>query len=149
MSGDVEGLVETSLNMGILSLKKEQINLGFSVRSSIESAKYMLVEKLYALTESLGGSCKSAGDYPGWAYRVDSPLRDSMAAIYKEMFGKEPQIEAIHAGLECGFFLGKIPELDCVSIGPDMKDIHTTEETMSISSVKRVWEFILKILANA
>ena len=149
MSGDVEGLVETSLNMGILSLKKEQMNLGFSVRSSIESAKYMLEEKLYALTQSLGGSCKSAGDYPGWAYRVDSPLRESMTAVYKEMFGKEPKIEAIHAGLECGFFLGKIPELDCVSIGPDMKDIHTTEETMSISSVKRVWEFILKVLANA
>ena len=149
MSGDVEGLVETSLNMGQLSMKKEQINLGFSVRSSIESAKYMLVEKLYALTESFGGSCKSSGDYPGWAYRVDSPLRDSMKKVYVEMFGKEPEIEAIHAGLECGFFLGKIPELDCVSIGPDMKDIHTTEETMSISSVKRVWEFILKVLEEA
>ena len=149
MSGDVEGLVETSLNMGQLSMKKDQINLGFSVRSSIESAKYMLEEKLYALTESLGGSCKSTGDYPGWAYRVDSPLRDSMKKIYVEMFGKEPKIEAIHAGLECGFFLGKIPELDCVSIGPDMKDIHTTEETMSISSVKRVWEFILKVLEEA
>ncbi|MBR3602037.1 MAG: aminoacyl-histidine dipeptidase [Lachnospiraceae bacterium] len=149
MSGDVEGLVETSLNMGQLSMKKEQINLGFSVRSSIESAKYMLVEKLYALTESFGGSCKSAGDYPGWAYRVDSPLRDSMVKIYTEMFGKAPKIEAIHAGLECGFFLGKIPELDCVSIGPEMKDIHTTEETMSISSVKRTWEFILKVLEEA
>ena len=149
MSGDVEGLVETSLNMGQLSMKKDQINLGFSVRSSIESAKYMLVEKLYALTESYGGSCKSTGDYPGWAYRVDSPLRDSMEKIYTEMFGKAPKIEAIHAGLECGFFLGKIPELDCVSIGPDMKDIHTTEETMSISSVKRTWEFILKILEEA
>lgn len=149
MSGDVEGLVETSLNMGQLSMKKEQINLGFSVRSSIESAKYMLVEKLYALTESFGGSYKSTGDYPGWAYRVDSPLRDSMVNIYTEMFGKAPKIEAIHAGLECGFFLGKIPELDCVSIGPDMKDIHTTEETMSISSVKRTWEFILKVLAEA
>ena len=149
MSGDVEGLVETSLNMGQLSMKKEQINLGFSVRSSIESAKYMLVEKLYALTESFGGNCKSTGDYPGWAYRVDSPLRDSMTKIYTEMFGKAPKIEAIHAGLECGFFLGKIPELDCVSIGPDMKDIHTTEETMSISSVKRTWEFILKVLEEA
>ena len=114
-----------------------------------ESAKYMLVEKLYALTESFGGRCKSAGDYPGWAYRVDSPLRDSMVKIYTEMFGKAPKIEAIHAGLECGFFLGKIPELDCVSIGPEMKDIHTTEETMSISSVKRTWEFILKVLAEA
>ena len=149
MSGDVEGLVETSLNMGILSMKEEQMNLGFSVRSSIESAKYMLEEKLYALTESLGGSCTSTGDYPGWAYRVDSPLRDSMAEIYTKMYGKAPKIEAIHAGLECGFFLGKIPELDCVSIGPDMKDIHTTEETMSISSVKRTWEFILKVLEEA
>ena len=72
-----------------------------------------------------------------------------MVEIYKEMFGSEPKIEAIHAGLECGFFLGKIPELDCVSIGPDMKDIHTTEEMMSISSVKRMWEFILKVLAEA
>lgn len=149
MSGDVEGLVETSLNMGLLSLKEDKLNLGFSVRSSVESAKYMLEEKLYALTESFGGICKSAGDYPGWAYRVDSPLRDSMVEIYKEMFGCEPKIEAIHAGLECGFFLGKIPELDCVSIGPDMKDIHTTEERMSISSVKRSWEFILKILEQA
>lgn len=149
MSGDVEGLVETSLNLGQLSMEKEQLNLGFSVRSSIESSKYMLEEKLYALTESYGGNCKTAGDYPGWAYRVDSPLRDSMERIYTEMFGKAPKIEAIHAGLECGFFLGKIPELDCVSIGPDMKDIHTTEEVMSISSVKRVWEFILKVLAEA
>ena len=149
MSGDVEGLVETSLNMGLLTLKEDRINLGFSVRSSVESAKYMLEEKLYALTESFGGSCKSAGDYPGWAYRVDSPLRESMQKIYTEMFGKEAKIEAIHAGLECGFFLGKIPELDCVSIGPDMKDIHTTEEMMSISSVKRVWEFILRVLEEA
>ena len=149
MSGDVEGLVETSLNMGLLSLKEDRMNLGFSVRSSVESAKYMLEEKLYAFTESFGGSCRSTGDYPGWAYRVDSPLRDSMVTIYKEMFGSEPKIEAIHAGLECGFFLGKIPELDCVSIGPDMKDIHTTEEMMSISSVKRMWEFVLKVLAEA
>lgn len=149
MSGDVEGLVETSLNMGQLSLKAEELCLGFSVRSSIESAKYMLEEKIYTLTESLGGSCRSTGDYPGWAYKVDSPLRDLMEKIYLEMFGKAPKIEAIHAGLECGFFLGKIPQLDCVSIGPDMKDIHTTEETMSISSVKRTWEFILKILEEA
>ena len=149
MSGDVEGLVETSLNMGILSMKKDYLRMGFSLRSSVESAKYMLEEKVYALTESFGGSCKSTGDYPGWAYRVDSPLRDTMLEIYKEMFGSEPKIEAIHAGLECGFFLGKIPELDCVSIGPDMKDIHTTEEMMSISSVKRSWEFILKILEQA
>ncbi len=149
MSGDVEGLVETSLNLGQLSVKEKCLSLGFSVRSSIESAKYMLEEKIYTLTESMGGSCKSTGDYPGWAYRVESPLRDKMQKIYEELFHKAPKIEAIHAGLECGFFLGKIPELDCVSIGPDMKNIHTTEETMSISSVKRTWEFILKILEEA
>ena len=146
MSGDVKGLVETSLNLGLVSVKETQMNLGLSLRSSRESAKYMLEEKVYALTESMGGNCKTAGDYPGWAYKVVSPLRDSMIKIYQRMFGKEPVVEAIHAGLECGFFADKIPGLDCVSLGPDMKDIHTTEETMSISSVKRTWEFLLKIL---
>ena len=149
MSGDVEGLVETSLNMGTLSLKEDYVRLGFSVRSSIESAKYMLEEKLYAITESLGGCCKSTGDYPGWAYRVESPLRDKMVELYTEMFGKAPEIQAIHAGLECGFFLGKRPQLDCISIGPDMKDIHTTEETMSISSVQRTWKFVCQVLKEA
>ena len=149
MSADVPGLVETSLNMGLLSLKEDGIHAGFSVRSSIECAKYMLEEKLYSLTEGLGGSCTSTGDYPGWAYRVDSPLRELMKKVYVEMYGKEPVIEAVHAGLECGFFLGKRPELDCVSMGPDMKDIHTTEERMSISSVKRVWEYLIEVLKQA
>ena len=69
-----------------------------------------------------------------------------MVSVYREMFGKEPQIEAIHAGLECGILAGKIKDLDCVSIGPDMKDIHTTEERLSISSTQRVWQFVLKVL---
>lgn len=145
-SGEVEGLVETSLNMGLLSSDEEKISLGFSLRSSLDSVKYALKAKLFALTESLGGSCRVSGDYPGWAYRKDSPLRDRMAEVYKKMYAKEPKLEAIHAGLECGFFLGKIPELDCVSIGPDMKNIHTTEETMSIASVGRTWEFLCRVL---
>lgn len=149
MSADVKGLVETSLNMGLLSLKEDGLHAGFSVRSSLESAKYALEEKLYVLTESLGGSCKTTGDYPGWAYRVDSPLRELMLRIFKEKYGKEPVVEAIHAGLECGFFLDKIPQLDCISMGPDMKDIHTTEEKMSISSVKRVWEYLVEVLKQA
>ena len=149
MSADVKGLVETSLNMGLLSLKEDGIHAGFSVRSSLESAKYALEKKLYLLTKTLGGNCTTSGDYPGWAYRVNSPLRELMLKVYRELFGKEPVVEAIHAGLECGFFLGKIPELDCVSMGPDMKDIHTTEERMSISSVKRVWEYLVKVLEQA
>lgn len=149
MSGDVPGLVETSLNLGLLSLKEDGLHLGFSVRSSIESAKYMVEQKLYCLTEGMGGKCTSQGDYPGWAYRADSPLRELMVRVYQSMYGKAPVIEAIHAGLECGFFVNKIPELDCVSLGPDMKDIHTTEERMSISSVKRVWEYLLEVLSQA
>ena len=149
MSQDLPGLVETSLNMGVMKIDEEGISTCFSVRSSVASAKDYLTSRLEQFTEMLGGKVSYHGDYPGWAYRVDLPLRDLMEKIYREMFGKAPKIEAIHAGLECGFFLGKIPELDCVSIGPDMKDIHTTEETMSISSVKRTWEFILKILEQA
>ena len=149
MSGEVKGLVETSLNMGLLSLKEDGLHAGFSVRSSLESAKYALEEKLYMLTEQLGGECITTGDYPGWAYRLDSPLRELMLKVYGQMYNKEPVVEAIHAGLECGFFLKKIPQLDCVSMGPEMKDIHTTEERMSISSVKRVWEYLLRVLEQA
>ena len=145
-SGEVEGLVETSLNMGLLTSEEDKLTLGFSLRSSVEGAKYALKAQLYALTESLGGSCMAAGDYPGWAYRKDSPLRDKMAEVYRRMYAREPEIQAIHAGLECGFFLGKIPDLDCISIGPDMKDIHTTEETMSIASVGRTWDFLCQVL---
>jgi dipeptidase D len=146
MSGDMEGLVETSLNMGILRLEEKELKLGFSVRSSLDSGKRMLEEKLYTLTSVLGGSCTSAGDYPGWVYRTDSPLRDKMVEVYQEMFGEKPRVEAIHAGLECGFFLQKKPGLDCVSLGPEMKNIHTTEETMSIASVARGYDYLIRVL---
>lgn len=146
MSMDVEGLVETSLNMGIVETKKEAFRIEFSVRSSIESAKEALIKKLAAITELCGGSYRVSGSYPGWAYRKNSPLREMMIRIYREMYGKEPEIQAIHAGLECGLLAEKIPELDCVSLGPDMKDIHTTEEKLSISSVKRVWEYCIEVL---
>ena len=86
------------------------------------------------------------GDYPGWKYRVHSPLREKMVKLYAEMYGTEPRVEAIHAGLECGLLGSKISDLDCVSMGPDMKDIHTTEETLSISSTKRVWEYLVRVL---
>ncbi len=145
-SAEVEGLVETSLNMGLLNTGEEELVLGFSLRSSHESAKSFLKDQLFALTESLGGRANAAGDYPGWAFRKESALRETMAEVYETMYGKKPVVEAIHAGLECGFFIGKRPELDCVSIGPNMKDIHTTEECMSISSVKRTWDFLCRVL---
>ena len=146
MSFAVPGLVETSLNPGLLSIEEGKVKVGISVRSSIESAKRALIERLQSLSELSGAKLKVYGEYPGWAYRKDSPLRDKMREVYLELFGKEPSIEAIHAGVECGLLIHKIPGLDCVSIGPDMKNIHTTEEELSISSAVRVWKYLLKLL---
>lgn len=148
MSVDIRGLVETSLNLGILKFTESDPELlaEFSVRSSVESAKNALIDKLKCVTGLAGGENEVTGDYPGWKYRVDSPLREKMITLYEEMYGQKPEVEAIHAGLECGLLGNKIDDLDCVSIGPDMRDIHTTEETLSISSVKRVWEFLVRLL---
>lgn len=146
MSADIEGLVETSLNLGILRADEEGLGAEFSVRSSLESAKAALIGKLEAVTALAGGSIQVSGEYPGWKYRADSPLREKMINVYRELYGAEPQVEAIHAGLECGLLGSKIPDLDCVSMGPDMKNIHTTEETLSISSTRRVWEYLVKLL---
>lgn len=161
MSADMPGLVETSLNLGILrmgnvakSTNAEEagnaatLTAEFCVRSSVESAKEALIDKLTAITELAGGTAEVKGRYPGWKYRADSPLRDKMIRVYRDLYGTEPEVKAIHAGLECGLLAGKIRDLDCVSIGPDMKNIHTTEETLSISSVRRVWEYLVAFLAE-
>ncbi len=150
MSAHIPGLVETSLNLGILTIEPEKYYFlaEFSVRSSIESSKKSLIRRLEALAWLAGMKTKQSGDYPGWAYRVDSPLREKMIALYEEMYGVKPKVEAIHAGLECGLLASKIKDLDCVSLGPDMANIHTTEEYLSISSTKRVWDFVLRLLAK-
>lgn len=147
MSMDMPGLVETSLNLGILHMDAHSLQACYAVRSCVESSKQALLEKMEAIIELAGGRYVMTGSYPGWAYRVDSPLRERMIALYEEMYGKKPQVEAIHAGLECGLLAAKIPDLDCVSFGPDMFDIHTTEESLSISSVARVWEYLVRLLA--
>lgn len=146
MSADMPGLVQTSLNMGILEMDDNGIHAEFAVRSSVESEKYALIEKMASVVELAGGSYTMSGDYPGWKYRVDSPLRNKMIAVYEKMYGASPKVEAIHAGLECGLLGSKIEDLDCVSIGPQMSDIHTTEETLSISSTARMWDYLIKLL---
>lgn len=146
MSSAMPGLVETSLNPGLLRMTDDKIRIGISVRSSIDSAKDALVGKLKSLAYLVGAGTEVTGDYPGWTYRKTSPLRDKMVEVYRNLYQKEPVVEAIHAGVECGLLAHKIPGLDCVSIGPDMKDIHTTGEMLSISSVNRMWEYLLKVL---
>lgn len=146
MSKDVEGLVETSLNHGIIHMNGGKVNLSLSVRSNINEKKYELIKTLRELSEIRPVTMGIRGDYPGWAYRENSPLREKMISVYREMYGKEPLVNALHAGLECGILSEKIPDLDCVSFGPDIFDIHTTKEKLSLSSAERTWELILKIV---
>ena len=146
-SQDIEGLVQTSLNLGVVTLD-EELRLTFAVRSSVNAEKRELLAKLKELADFYQGSYSEMGDYPAWEYRKDSPLRDTMVRLYSQMFGKEPQVVAIHAGLECGLLSEKLPGLDCVSIGPDMQDIHTSRERLHIASTKRTWEFLLEILKS-
>jgi len=146
MSSAMPGMVETSLNPGLLHMSEEKIRIGISVRSSIDSAKEALVGRLKSLACLAGAATEVTGDYPGWAYRRNSPLREKMVEVYRELYQKEPVVQAIHAGVECGLLAHKIPGLDCVSIGPDMRDIHTARETLSIPSAGRVWEYLLKVL---
>ena len=146
MSADVENLVETSLNLGILKLEKEGLRLQYSVRSSVGSAKDSLNDKLTYITTGLGGSVEITGIYPAWEYKRNSALRDKAVSIYEKMYGTKPVVQMIHAGLECGLLSGKLSGLDCISIGPNMQSIHTTEEKLSISSTKRVWDFLIEVL---
>ena len=146
MSADIEGLVQTSLNLGILVTKEDCVQASFCVRSSVATQKQMLVDRLRSLTEALGGTVTVTGDYPGWEYLPDSGLRDLMSNVYQEQYGELPKIEAIHAGVECGMFADKLPGLDCVSFGPNLYDIHTFREHMPIDSVQRTWKFTREVL---
>ncbi len=148
MSFDIENLVETSLNLGILKMEpeKNEITMSFSVRSSMESEKHEMANKLQCLAETLGGYLENAGEYPAWEYKEESPLRELMVKTFKEQYGYEPVVQAIHAGVECGLFAGQIQGFDAVSIGPDMKDVHTPKECMMVDSVDRTWKYLLKVL---
>lgn len=146
MSKEIDGLVETSLNLGVLKSSDDKTNFSFSVRSSVDCEREKLCESLKAIADKYSCGYKCGSEYPAWEFKQDSALRDKMAEIYNEMFGKKMTVTAIHAGLECGLFCGKIKGLDCVSFGPDMYDIHTPCEKLSISSVERVWKYLLKVL---
>lgn len=148
MSKDIPGLVETSLNMGVMRLKEETLEMTQSIRSSKESAKKYLTQRCKAMIDLLGGTSVEQGNYPGWAYKADSKLRDLFVKVYTEQYGEPPKVEAIHAGLECGLFSDKIEDLDCISIGPNIYDIHTYEERLDLESTKRTWDVILGILAE-
>lgn len=145
-SADIPGLVQTSLNLGVTDLSKEKLSLTFAVRSSVNQEKVDLLEQLRQIAKLQDCNYSDTGNYPAWEYVKESRLRDTMVRVYSDMFGKEPQVVAIHAGLECGILSDKLPGLECVSIGPDMQDIHTSRERLNIASTKRTWEFLLETL---
>lgn len=145
-SMDIKGLVQTSCNLGVLETLEGSLRAVSSIRSSIASQKKMIYARMEALCTRLGGSVRPAGDYPGWQYQRQSPLRDTMVDAFRALYGHDPEVKAIHAGLECGLFADKLPGLDAVSIGPQMLEIHTVRERMSISSVQRTWTYLCEVL---
>ena len=144
-SKDIEGLVQTSLNLGIAELG-EDLQLTFAVRSSVNKEKRELLDRLKELAQFYDGSYSEVGEYPAWEYKPESVLRDTMVRVYTDMFGAAPEVVAIHAGLECGLLSEKLPDLDCVSLGPQMHDIHTSRERLDIASTARTWNFLLEVL---
>ena len=148
MSMDIKGLVESSLNLGVISTQKDSIEFISSIRSSVRSLKDELYNRLVVTAKLNGGSVASEGGYPEWSYNPDSKIRVIFEEVYEKMYGKKPHIDAIHAGLECGLFAEKFGELDAISFGPNLYDVHTPNEHMSIASVQRMWEYLLEVLKN-
>ena len=146
MSASIEGLVQTSLNLGVLMTTQDSIIIHFSLRSNKNSSLDFLEERLCAFFDNLDLCYETFGHYPAWQYKTDSALREIYCDTYFEVFGTQPRVKAIHAGLECGVFTGNIEGFDCISVGPEMHDVHTTQERLSISSTQKMYELIIKIL---
>ncbi len=150
MSADIEGLVETSLNLGVFTLTKDAITVSYALRSSKNTARIALEKKMKQyITHFPGGKVSTRGEYPAWEYRKNSRLRDLCTSVYEELYKKSMKVEAIHAGLECGIFSEKIKNLDCVSLGADVFDVHTPKERLSISSTQRTYAYLWEILKRA
>ena len=145
-STEIEGLVESSTNLGVLTTKDGVVEFDSAIRSSIPSLKEEIVLRSKTIVELLGGKFETTSDYPGWEYDPNSNVRDICQKVHKDMYGKEAKIVAIHAGVECGLFNEKLGNLDMISFGPNLYDVHTPDEHMSISSVKNCYEYLLGIL---
>ena len=148
MSMDIPGLVQTSLNLGMITTDETGVKLSYSVRSAIASQKQMVVERLQALCEVFGADFSAHSSYPGWAFKRESVLRDALSDACAQVLGKAPEITATHGGLECGLFMEKIPGLDCVSLGPDLLEVHSVRERLSISSTEKLYRIMCRFLEN-
>lgn len=148
MSPDIEGMVQTSLNLGILHTEENHVSMRYLIRSNTASGKQLVLEKVTAFAEYLGATVTTQSDYPAWEYRAESRLRETMIRTFEEVYQKAPEVTAIHAGLECGILAGKMPDMDMISFGPTLSNVHTPEESMDVASVQRSWKYLLKVLEN-
>lgn len=148
MSTKIMNLVETSLNLGILDVSAEKAFFIYTLRSNKESALDYLQEKMFLIAQHNGCSAEATGHYPPWEYKEDTEFQRIYLKSYEEKFGDTPKINAVHAGLEGGIFSSKIKGLDCIAIGPDMLDVHTVYERLSISATKAFYEFLTHFLSN-
>jgi dipeptidase D len=147
MSMAIEGLVESSTNIGVVTTEDNKVLFESAVRSSVRTLKYEIAERGKQIAELVGADIEFISDYPEWQYKADSKLRDICQDVYKNMFNKEAEITAIHAGLECGLLGDKYDgKLDMISMGPDLYDVHTPNEHLSISSAERTWNYLLEVL---
>ena len=148
MSNKINGLVEYSRNLGVITTEGGKIELSFLARSGINAQLDDSCRELEALASLCGAEVFYDERYGGWDFAEKSPLRERYAAAYREIVGKDPKIESIHAGLECGFIIDNIPDMDIISVGPNEADIHSPDERLELSSVELIWKVIEKTLAK-
>ena len=149
MNVDFPGLVQTSLNLGIIGMKTDGLHFTVSVRSCIASQKEMVIQRVRAIVAAGGGTSSVRSSYPGWQYQRDSALRRRLMEVYRDLTGKDAVIEATHGGLECGLFIEKLPGLDAVSLGPELREIHSPREKLGVASTERVYRLVCEFLKRS
>ncbi len=146
MSKDIEGLVQTSLNNAIIQEKDDNIEIITSVRSASSSSLREILNVLSVIARRTNAKTEEKSAYPAWQFDKNSKIREKAVKVYEELFDKKAEISAIHAGLECGLLKEILPDTDMISFGPNLYDVHTEKEHLSISSVHKVWKFLIKLL---
>ena len=149
MSADFPGLVQTSLNLGVMHMDEQGLYFSYSVRSSIASQKEMLIQRVKAIVGYAGGTVSVRSSYPGWQYDRSSALRKQVEEVYRDLTGRDGKIEATHGGLECGLLIEKIPGLDALSMGPEMHDVHSVNERLNVASTERVYALVCELLKRS
>ena len=148
MSAAMPGLVETSTNLASVKFAEENIVITTSQRSSVESAKEYAKIQVESAFVAAGCEVVHSDGYPGWAPNPNSTLLECTKEAYKKLFGTEPKVRAIHAGLECGLFLEKYPHLEMVSFGPTLRGVHSPDERLEIATVDKFWKLLVEVVAT-